>query len=148
MAPALLALESVLALALGWVAYHRLSRARVGPPLGTVRTMRFNDQWIWGLVVGITLLLLPTLVEWRSVGMNLVAFFGLLYMVRGVGVLLWWIPDRWAWLLPVGLVVLIPLLGPVRVLAGLAALTFGIGLSDTWRDFRSSAATRRPESRT
>ena len=148
LAPALLALESVLALALGWAAYHRLSRARIGPPLGTVRTMRFNDQWIWGLVVGITLLLLPTLVEWRSVGMNFVAFFGLLYMVRGVGVLLWWIPDRWAWLLPVGLVVLIPLLGPVRVLAALAAITFGIGLSDTWRDFRSSAATRRPESRT
>jgi hypothetical protein len=148
LAPALLALESVLALALGWAAYHRLSRARIGPPLGTVREMRFNDQWIWGLVVGITLLLLPTLVEWRSVGMNVVMFFGLLYVVRGVGVLLWWIPDRWAWLLPVALVVLIPLLGPVRVLAALAALTFGIGLSDTWRDFRSSAVTRRPESRT
>jgi hypothetical protein len=148
LAPALLALESVLALALGWASYHRLSRARIGPPLGTVRVMRFNDQWIWGLVVGITLLLLPTLVEWRSVGMNVVVFFGTLYMVRGVGVLLWWIPDRWAWLLPVALVVLIPLLGPVRVLAALAALTFGIGLSDTWRDFRSSAVTRRPESRT
>ena len=148
LAPALLALESVLALALGWAAYHRLSRARIGPPLGTVREMRFNDQWIWGLVVGITLLLLPTLVEWRSVGMNFVVFFGLLYVVRGVGVLLWWIPDRWAWLLPVALVVLIPLLGPIRALVAIAAITFGLGLSDTWRDFRSSAAARRPESRT
>lgn len=148
LAPALLALESVLALALGWAAYHRLSRVRIGPPLGAVRDMRFSDQWIWGLVVGFTVLLLPTLAEWRPVGMNLVVFFGLLYAVRGVGVLLWWIPDRWAWLVPVGLVVLIPLLGPLRVVVALATLAFGIGLSDTWRDFRSGAVSRRPESRT
>lgn len=147
LAPALLALESVLALGLGWAAYHRLSRTRIGPPLGAVRDMRFSDQWIWGLVVGFTLLLLPTLAEWRPLGMNFVVFFGSLYLVRGVGVLLWWIPDKWAWLLPVTLVVLIPLLGPVRVLVAMAALAFGIGLSDTWRDFRASAVTRRPESR-
>jgi hypothetical protein len=148
LAPALLALESVLALALGWAMYHRLSRARIGPPLGTVREMRFSDQWIWGLVVGFTLLLLPTLVEWRAIGRNLVVFFGLLYVVRGIGVVLWWIPDRWAWLIPVALVLLIPLLGPVDVLVAFAAIAFGIGLSDTWRDFRSSAVSRRPESRT
>jgi hypothetical protein len=146
LAPVLLALESMLALALGWAAYHRLSRTRIGPPLGALRDLRFNDQWIWGLVVGFTLLLLPTLAEWRAAGLNIVVFLGLLYAARGLGVLTWWIPDRWAVLLPVGLVLLIPLLGPVQVLVGFIAITFGIGLSDTWRDFRSSAASRRPGS--
>ena len=49
-APALLALESLLALALGWAAYHRLSRVRIGPPLGALRDVRFNDQLVWGVI--------------------------------------------------------------------------------------------------
>ena len=148
LAPALLALESVLALALGWAVHHRLSRTRIGPPLGAIRYLRFSDQWIWGMVVGFTLLLLPTLAEWRPVGLNLAIFFGALYAARGVGVLLWWIPHRWAWTIPVGLVVLVPLLGPLRVLVAFAALAFGIGLSDTWRDFRGGAESRHSKSRT
>lgn len=144
--PALLALESLLALALGWAAYHRLARARIGPPLGALKALRFNDQWVWGLVVGVTVLLLPTLVEWRTVGLNLVAFFGTLYALRGAGVLTWYIPDRVAVLVLVGLAVLVPVLGPVWVLAALLAVTFTLGLGDTWRDFRAGAESHRPSS--
>ncbi|MEQ1693638.1 MAG: hypothetical protein ABMA00_20280, partial [Gemmatimonas sp.] len=72
LAPALLALESLLALGLGWAAYHRLSRVRIGPPLAALRDLRFNDQLVWGLVVGATLMLLPTLAEWRAAGANLI----------------------------------------------------------------------------
>lgn len=144
LAPALLALETLLALALGWAAYHRLARARIGPPLAALRHLRFNDQWVWGLIVGITVLLLPTLVEWRTVGINLVAFFGTLYALRGAGVLTWYIPDRAAVWVMVGLVVLVPVLGPVWVLVTLLTLTFTLGLGDTWRDFRAGAETRRP----
>jgi len=143
LAPALLGLESLLALGLGWAAYHRLSRVRVGPPLGALRQVRFNDQLVWGLVVGATLMLLPTLVEWRAVGANLVCFFGTLYALRGAGVVTWWIPDRWAASLPLALVVLVPLLGPIVVLALVLAVTFAVGLGDTWRDFRAGAQTRR-----
>jgi hypothetical protein len=146
LAPALLGLESLLALGLGWAAYHRLSRVRIGPPLGAIRDLRFNDQLVWGLVVGATLLLLPTLAEWRTVGANLLAFFGTLYALRGVGVLTWWIPDRVAALVPLALVVLVPLLGPVVVLAFALAITFVLGLGDTWRDFRAGAQARRPGS--
>ena len=146
LAPALLGLESLLALGLGWAAYHRLSRVRIGPPLGAVRDLRFNDQLVWGLVVGATLLLLPTLAEWRTLGANLLAFFGTLYALRGVGVLTWWIPDRVAALVPLALVVLVPLLGPVVVLAFALAVTFALGLGDTWRDFRAGAEARRPGS--
>lgn len=141
--PALLGLESLLALALGWAAYHRLSRVRVGPPLAALRDLRFNDLLVWGLVVGATLLLVPSLAEWRSVGANVVCFFGTLYALRGFGVLSWWIPDRLAVVALLGLVVLVPLLGPVPVIALVLVVTFGLGLGDTWRDFRAGAQARR-----
>ena len=142
--PTLLALESLLALALGWSAYHRLARARIGPPLAALRDLRFNDQWVWGLVVGVTTLLLPTLVEWRTAGLNLVCFLGTLYALRGAGVLTWWIPDRAAVWVLLALAVLVPVLGPVWVLTALLAVTFTLGLGDTWRDFRAGATPRRP----
>jgi hypothetical protein len=144
LAPTLLALESLLALALGWAAYHRLTRARLGPPLAALRDLRFNDQWVWGLIVGVTVLLLPTLVEWRTAGLNLVGFFGTLYALRGAGVLVWYIPDRAAVWVLLALAVLVPVLGPVWVLVALLTVTFTLGLGDTWRDFRAGAGTRRP----
>lgn len=144
LAPTLLALESLLALALGWAAYHRLARARIGPPLAALRDLRFNDQWVWGLIVGVTTLLLPTLVEWRTAGLNLVGFFGTLYALRGAGVLTWYIPDRAAVWVLLGLAVLVPVLGPVWVLVALLTVTFALGLGDTWRDFRADAQARRP----
>src|SRR5262249_52737984 len=87
--PSLLALESILALAIAWAMYHRLSRARLGPPLGPLREFRFNDQLVWGLIVGLTIVFLPTLASVRVVGNNLLVFFGALYAVRGLGVLSW-----------------------------------------------------------
>ncbi len=145
-APALLALESLVVLALGWAAYHRLARVRIGPPVGSLRALRFNDQWIWGVIVGATVLLLPTMAEWRAVGINLLMFFGTLYALRGAGVLTWWIPDRVAgWLLG-GLLVLVPILGAMWVLAAVLSVTITLGLGDTWRDFRAGAAVRRPPS--
>lgn len=143
LAPALLGLESLLALGLGWATYHRLSRVRIGPPLGALRRLRFNDQLVWGLVVGATLVLLPTFTEWRALGANFICFFGTLYALRGAGVLSWWIPDRVAAWLPLALLVLVPLLGPIVVLALVLAATFVLGLGDTWRDFRAGADTRR-----
>ncbi|HYW32749.1 MAG TPA: hypothetical protein VE869_14715 [Gemmatimonas sp.] len=145
LSPALLGLESLLALALGWAAYHRLSRVRIGPPLGALRELRFNDQLVWGLVVGTTVLLLPTLADWRGLGANMVCFFGTLYALRGAGVLTWWIPDRLAVVALLALVILVPLLGPIILLGVLLAVTFALGLGDTWRDFRAGLP-RRPTS--
>ena len=36
-------------------------RARLGAPLRPLREFRFNDQLVWGLIVGLTIMLLPTL---------------------------------------------------------------------------------------
>ncbi len=145
--PALLLIESLAALAMAWALWHRLARFRLGPPLSPLSEFRFNDQLVWGLVAGATLVLLPTLSAWRGVGVNLLLLFGALYALRGVGVLLWWLPDRWAWLPLLLLLVCIPLLGPVQVLATVAVLAFGVGLGDTWRDFRRTARPLRPDVR-
>ena len=141
--PALLALESLAALALAWATYHRLSRRRLGAPLSALRDFRFNDQLVWGLIVGLVILLLPSLAGIRGVGRNLVLFFGALYAMRGLGVLAWFMaPGAFAVGLIVGFVMLwAPVLNVIAVLGfltlGITAL--GLGVGDTWADWRSRA---------
>lgn len=141
--PALLALQSLAALALAWATYHRLSRARIGAPLRPLREFRFNDQLVWGLIVGLTFLLLPTLRSLHGTGKNLLVFFAALYAVRGFGVLSWFMaPGSLGVTLTVGIVMLMaPVLKIVAAFAflmlGVAALALGLG--DTWADWRSRA---------
>jgi len=128
--PALLALESLAVLALAWGLYHRVSRARIGPPLAPLREFRFNDQLVWGLVAGITAVAVPTLNAFRVVGLNLLVFFGVLYALRGLGVLTWFFaPGRLMVTMTIALAIFMwPLLG---------VFALGIGLGDTWLDWRS-----------
>jgi hypothetical protein len=126
----LLALESLVALGLGWAVYRRLSTIQIGPPLGRLIEFRFNDQLIWGLAVGATLCLLPQFEEGRNAGYNLLLFFGMLYLLRGTGVLGWMLRGRWL------VVFLLSLYPPVYV-----ALTLGLGLGDTWLDLRNRVKT-------
>ena len=128
--PAVLALETLAALGLAWALFHRLSRTRIGPPLARLREFRFNDQLVWGLVVGITLLILPALAELREAGINLIVFFGALYLLRGFGVLTWFLNPRG--LVLAALVLVAPIAWPFF---SAAALWFGLG--DTWFDWRS-----------
>jgi len=139
--PALLALQSLAALALAWATYHRLSRARLGAPLRPLKEFRFNDQLIWGLIVGLTIVLLPTLATIRGVGRNLLTFFGALYAVRGFGVLSWFMaPGSLGVTLSVGFIMLAaPVLqffaALVLMVLGMAAVVLGLG--DTWADWRN-----------
>jgi hypothetical protein len=143
--PSLLALESIVALAIAWSMYHRLSRARLGPPLGMLREFRFNDQLVWGLIVGLTFVFLGTLSSVAAVGHNLLVFFGALYALRGLGVLSWFMaPGALAMTATVGFAMLWwPVLNAIAALGflllGVAA--FGLGLGDTWADWRSRART-------
>lgn len=145
--PALIVLETLAALALAWATWHRVVRTRLGPPLAALSAFRFDDQLVWGVVVGATLSLLPTLSGWRDVGVNVMVVFGALHALRGIGVLVWWIPERWAMVPLLLLLVSIPLLGPVLVLATVAVLALGLGLGDTWRDFRRTTRSWRPNVR-
>jgi hypothetical protein len=141
--PALLALQSLAALALAWAIYHRLGRSRLGAPLRPLREFRFNDQLVWGLIVGLTIVLLPTLTSVRGFGKNLLVFFGALYAVRGFGVLSWFMaPGSLGITLAIGFVMLCaPVVNVFALLAftmlGVASLALGLG--DTWADWRSRA---------
>ena len=128
--PAILALESLAVLALAWSLFHRVSRARIGPALAPLKEFRFNDQLVWGLVAGITAVAVPTLAAFRVAGLNLLVFFGALYALRGLGVLTWFFaPGRLMVALTIGLAIFMwPLLG---------VFALGIGLGDTWLDWRS-----------
>lgn len=126
--PALLALESLLALALAWTLYHRFSRARIGEPLGRLKEFRFNDQLVWGLIVAVAVLIIPRLSVLEAAGINLFVFFGALFALRGAGVMLWFMPGGFGTAVLVAVTIFAPPL--------LTALSLSLGLGDTWADWR------------
>jgi hypothetical protein len=141
--PSLLLLESLVALALAWATFHRLSRTRLGAPLGPLKDFRFNDQLVWGLIAGLAIVFVPALDFLGGTGRNLLVFFGALYAIRGFGVLSWFLaPGALAAALFVGFAMLWwPVLNAVAVLGFvfLALAAFGLGLGDTWADWRRRA---------
>jgi hypothetical protein len=130
--PALLGLESLAALSLAWGLYHRVSRHRIGVPLLALREFRFNDQLIWGLVVGAILAVIPSFAVLRGFGLNLLVFFGAIYALRGLGVLTWFLAPR-----RVALVLLV-IVGFLSWQI-LGVFSFGLGVGDTWLDWRGRA---------
>lgn len=134
--PALLALESLAALALAWALYHRIGRVRLGPPLAPVREFRFSDHLVWGLIAGLVIVVLPALSPLDGLGANLLVFFGTLYALRGMGIALWFLaPGRFVMALLIAFSVLF--LNVVGVLA------LGLGLGDTWLDWRRRASRQK-----
>jgi ABC-type multidrug transport system fused ATPase/permease subunit len=136
--PALLGLESLVVCALAWTLYHRLSRARIGPPLAPLRDFRFHDHLAWGLIVGLTLVLLPAFASMAPVGQSLVLFFGMLYALRGLGVIDSFV-RRSATLVAIAAVIAILNPRPYAALVALAAMLalFAVlGVSDAWGDWR------------
>jgi hypothetical protein len=126
---ALLALESIAVAAFAWALQHRFARVPPGPPLSRFREFRFNDQLIWGLAVGATIFLLPPFAEGRTAGLNLLVFFGALYVVRGIAVIACAIRTRTVMTAAVFFAVIA---WPVA-----AILAGGIGVVDTWIDWRN-----------
>jgi hypothetical protein len=147
----LLALQSLAALALAWALYHRLGRARLGPPLASLGEFRFNDQLVWGLIVGLAILLLPSIAPGRgggfrtlrTLGLNLMVFFLSLYALRGFGVLSWMLSSRTlSIVVAVALVlVLVPVTAGIALPGLLSLVTAAglLGLGDTWFDWRRRA---------
>lgn len=132
--PAILALESIAAMAIGWSLFHLMSPVSIGPPLGRLRDFRFNDQLVWGVAVGASIFLLPAFADGRNAGLNLLLFFGFLYLMRGMGILAWMSRSRALTYLLIALIVLAwPIMTP---------LALALGLGDTWLDLRSRAAPR------
>lgn len=129
--PALLVLQSLLVLALAWAVYHRVGRERVGPPLSALREFRFDESLVWGVVLGLLCLAVPLGEAGRVLGLNLLVVFGALCALRGLGVMVWFLaPGR---VMAVLLTLFILLFWPYIMLAAA-----GLGLGDTWFDWRRS----------
>lgn len=132
--PALLALESLAALALGWSFYHRMSDVAIGPALGKLKDFRFNDQLVWGVAVGASIYLLKAFAEGKTAGLNLFVFFGFLYVLRGMGILAWMSRGTaMKFMLIAAAIFAWPIM---------TALAFVIGLGDTWLDWRARAQAK------
>lgn len=129
MIPAMLALESLAALALAWAVYHRFGRARLGPPLSPLREFTFHDAFVWGIIAGLLVIVVPMPDAAQLIGANLMVFVGALYVLRGLGVMLWFL-DPGRWMQVVWAIVLVMFLQVV------AAVAFAIGVGDTWLDWR------------
>jgi hypothetical protein len=138
--PALLALEALAACALAWALYHRLSRTRIGAALAPLSHFAFSDQLVWALVAGVTMIVLPTLAAVGPMGRNLTFFVGALYVLRGYGIYAWFISRRVA----VVSVLIAVAAFPISLLTVPAAL--GLGLTDTWLDWRARLGVVRPGS--
>jgi hypothetical protein len=112
-----------------------MSRARLGAALAPFRFFRFSDELIWALVAGMTLTILPSLDALRVVGANIVVFFGALYALRGFGVIAWFYPQ-----LSLGAQLAASFFAVVLFPVSLA-LAVGLGVTDTWIDWRRRMRT-------
>lgn len=129
-APAMLALETLAVMALAWAVYHRVGRARLGPPLAALKDLRFHDAFVWGVIVGLLVFVVPMPAWLATLCINSLVFFGVLYALRGLGVLLWFLaPGRW--MLVVWSIVL------VLFWSVIGAVALAIGIGDTWLDWRN-----------
>lgn len=135
LAPAMFALESLAALAVAWAVYHRFGRVRLGPPLAALKEFRFDDAYVWGIIAGLVVLVVPVGEVMRGIGINVMVFFGALYALRGLGVLLWFLaPGRWMLVLwTIVLVLFWSIIG---------AVALAVGVGDTWLDWRRRSRSK------
>jgi len=131
--PALLLLQSLVVLAFAWAVYHRVGRERVGPPLSRLRDFRFDETLAWAVVIGLLCLALPLGETVRWVGYNLLVLFGVLYALRGLGVVVWFLAPGPVMTVMLALFILFTLRWPFIMFA-----VAGLGLGDTWFDWRRS----------
>ncbi|MGH7532404.1 MAG: DUF2232 domain-containing protein, partial [Gemmatimonadales bacterium] len=121
---------------LAWRWYHRIAAAPLGVPPRPFAEFRFSDHLVWILVAAFaTVLAQSSGFLAASVGpANVLLVMSVLYAARGLAVM--WpalrkLPGITRAALAVMAVILL-----VFVVAGL----FGIGLADTWVDFRRRKA--------
>lgn len=138
--PALLALQSLAALALGSWAITRIRRGEGGVfMLRPLRDFRFNDQLVWVVIVGLVLLVLPLDAVATRLGYNALLFMGGLYALRGLGVVAFLTGGAPSFLTVVFGAIMALFLYPLVLTAAIL-----VGLGDTWLDVRGRAAPAPP----
>jgi hypothetical protein len=135
--PALVALSTLASMGVAWWLHLRIA-VRSDRGLAPVREFRFADPLIWLLIVGAGLVLTAQWSDgWGRAGTNLVAFMGALYVLRGLGVLLFLLGGV---SITGGLMFALALLLAGPVLLGGALV---IGMGDSWLDLRARARAGR-----
>jgi uncharacterized protein YybS (DUF2232 family) len=128
--PGLLALAAIAGLRLAWAWYHRIAYRPIGAPPVPFSGFAFNDQLVWGWVVGLALALVPE-PEWaRVAGANVLLVWGALYAARGLAVV-----TAAGRRTPPPVLIALALVTVVLLPFVLGGLTI-VGLADTWVDFR------------
>jgi len=128
--PAILSLGTLAALGLAWWLYGRWARGWARP-LGRLREFRFSDHLVWLLIGGLAATLFGIGEGWERAGSNTLVFMGALYVLRGIGVVLFvngGLSFFGAFVFAVAVLFLAPI-----VIAGMLV----IGVGDTWLDLRT-----------
>lgn len=134
--PAVLALQTLAALALAWWGVTRFRRGdEPWRPLRPLAEFRFNDQLVWVLIAGILLVMLPLDAVAARAGWNALFFMGSLYALRGVAVFLFLSSGAPTLVSVIFGVFAALFLYPLVLTAALV-----VGLGDTWLDVRSRVA--------
>ena len=128
--PAFLFLAGVAGLRLAWRWYHRIARAPIGPAPIPFTAFQFNDQLVWGWVIGLALSLLPLTPDGPLIGGNLLLVWAALYAARGLAVF-----SVGSGRVSAPVIATISLVAVFLLPFVLAGLTL-LGLADTWLDFR------------
>ncbi len=127
--PALLALESMAAVAVAWWLFVRLS-AGEDRGIGPLGRFRFNDHLVWVMIAGLLLVTLRAGDAVSRIGANLAVFMGALYALRGMGVVMF-VSGGLSFF---GyLMFFLGLLLAAPVVIGFSVL---FGIADTWLDLR------------
>lgn len=129
--PALLALQSLAALALVWWAFAGGRRRGARPALRPLREFRFPDALVWVLVAGLVLLLLPAGDAGTRAAHNVLLFMGVLYALRGVAVFVFLARGA-----PTTISVMLGLVATVLFYPIVLTAALLVGLGDTWLDVR------------
>ncbi len=128
--PAFLALASLGGLRLAWTWYHRIAARPIGAAPPRFTAFRFNDQLVWGWVIGLALSLLPLPPDSKLIGGNLLLVWAVLYAVRGLAVF-----SAGSGRISAPIVLTISFVAMFLLPFVMAGLTL-LGLADTWLDFR------------
>ena len=134
--PAIVCIQSLVALALAWWLFARFApHGGRWAQLRPLREFRFNDHLIWVAIAGLVLVLLPHGLGLSRIGGNALFLMGGLYIVRGLGVLLFTTGVT-----PVVLSVVLGIFAFLPISQLVLAVALLVGLGDTWLDVRRRAA--------
>jgi len=133
--PAIVFIDLLLAATLGTIIFGLVSREnRLTPRVRELKYFSFPDILVWALIVGLIFLLLPLPRSVLSVLLNVLVVIVIFYILRGMGVGIYWLQRRGLSPLLIVLVAFLVfiLLPPIFFIS-----LFLPGLLDTWYDFRS-----------